>query len=578
MALRMIRTSARREYLILLVTAIASSIALLALMLAGRELIQELSEDRLPASAWSLLPLVVVIAAATAMLGTAAAVDVEVRWILAHLVERQATGGIVETAASVPLAEFESPAFQDHLQRSLRQSVHQPWEITLAVSQLASAAAGGTAIAIVLATVQPFLIPGVLIAGIPLAFAATRNSQALYDAVHAITPLNREREYLQGVLTGRDEAKEVRAFGAAGYLRGRFDDRYRRELASLRAVSRLRAQRSLVAGLGATAITVAVLATLIVLTIQGRVDLADAAIGAVAVQQLAMRVRGVNSAISSIQEASLFLEDYQAFVARGERDEPRPLQGVREVTSSAVDLTDVWFTYPGSDSPALRGVDLTIERGQVVALVGPNGSGKTTIAKLVCGLYEPQRGHVTWGDGTPPRVGVVYQDFMRYELTAQDNIALGDTERIDDIGHVEASARIANANGFLADLPDGYATWLSPAYEGGTDLSVGQWQRVAMARALFREAPIVVLDEPTAALDPSAEHDLIAGTKRMLADKTVLVISHRFANVVDADQIHVLEQGRVVESGTHGELMELDGRYAEMFRLQASTFGVRADD
>jgi ATP-binding cassette subfamily B protein len=173
---------------------------------------------------------------------------------------------------------------------------------------------------------------------------------------------------------------------------------------------------------------------------------------------------------------------------------------------------------------------------------------------------------------------VIFQDFMRYEMTARDNITLGDATRAADDGHLATSARAASADDFLAALPKGYDTWLSPSYEGGTDLSVGQWQRVAMARALFRDSPVLVLDEPTAALDPGAERDLIAATKRLFTDKAVLVISHRFANVLDADRIHVLDQGRVVESGTHDELMSLGGRYAEMYHLQASTFGVEAHD
>jgi ATP-binding cassette subfamily B protein len=579
MAVRMIRASASHEWHLLLGTALVSGLALTFLLLSGRELVQALSTDAQAEPTWSVLPLVIAVGVATALLGAATAVDTEVRWMLAHLVERQATEGIVRTSASVPLAEFESPEFQDHLQRSLHESVHQPWQLTQAVSQLAGAVTGGIALTVVLATVEPWLIPAVLLAGLPLTYAVSRNSQALYDAVAAITPLNRERRYLQDVLTGRDEAKEIRTFGSASYLQARYDDRYRRELAALRKVSRLRARRSLIAGIGASVILVAVLAALIALTIEGRVELADAAVGAVAVQQLAVRVRGVSSALSTIQEASLFLEDYADFLARERhhdavhKDEaPNNERGVAKVQ-----LDDVWFTYPGAAEAAVQGVDLVLEPGQLVALVGPNGSGKTTVAKLVCGLYEPERGTVVWGGGGIPRIGVVYQDFVHYEFTAQDNIGLGDTARIDDRDHMVASAKSAQADEFLAALPHGYDSWLSPSFEGGTDLSVGQWQRVALARALFREAPVLVLDEPTAALDPSAERDLIQQTKQMFADRAVLVISHRFANIVGADRIHVLDEGRVVETGTHDELVALGGRYAEMYRLQAASLAGNVD-
>lgn len=574
MAVRMVRTGARREFAIVVAAAVISGLALIVVLFCGRQLIVQLSPDAAPDSVWSPLLLVVILGIGAATIGITSAIDTEVRWILAHLVERQAAAGIVTTATVVPLAEFESPEFQDHLQRSLRQSVHQPWEITQAVSQLMVALCGCLAISIVLATVQPLLIPAVVLVGAPLAFATTRNSEALYEAVRAVTSLTRERQYLQDILTGRDQAKEIRAFEAADQLRGRYADRYDQELAALRRVSRLRARRSLLAGIAAMLLTVGVLAALIVLSIRGRVSVADAAVGAVAVQQLAMRLRGVNLAVSSIQEASLFLDDYADFLARGDQGATGPVGRPPAVTepSAAVQMHDVWFSYPGADGPALRGVDLTIDRGRLVALVGANGSGKTTIAKLVCGLYQPERGQVCWDTGARPRAGVIFQDFVRYEFTARDNVALGDLARADDDPLVVGHAKAARVHEFLAALPFGYDTWLSPSFEGGTDLSVGQWQRVAMARALFREAPLLVLDEPTAALDPAAERDLITATKRMFADKAVLVISHRLATVAHADVIHVLDGGRIVESGSHGDLMAQRGRYAEMYRLQTSSF------
>ena len=581
LATRMIRSSAPREYRMLLVAAASSSLALLALMIAGRELIAGLSGDQPRQDASSLIPVLVVLGVAMAVTAVAHVVQTEVGWLLGFLVEQEATGSLVHSAASVPLAEFESPEFQDHLQRSLRQAVHRPWEITQAVAQVATALMASTAIVIVLFAVQVWLVPAVLLVGVPMAIAATRNSRALYDAYHAITPISRERQYLQDILTGRDEAKEVRAFGTAEYLRSRFHEIYCREIEALRTVARMRARRARLAGLAATAITVSVLVVLVVLSVEGRLSLADAAIGAVAVQQLAMRVRGINTAVGSIQEASLFLEDYSDFLARANRQERRVAvdsDATPRLTEAAVEIDDVWFTYPGAETPALRGVSLSIAPGEVVALVGANGSGKTTIAKLVCHLYEPQQGTVGWGWGGSPRVGVIFQDFMRYELSAGENIALGDTERVKDEDHVVASARAANADEFLAELPQGYATRLSPSFESGTDLSVGQWQRVAMARALFREAPLLVLDEPTASLDPSAERELIDSTKQMFAEKAVLVISHRFANVIDADRIYVLDDGQVVESGSHADLMAAGGRYAEMYRVQASTFGMNIRD
>jgi ATP-binding cassette subfamily B protein len=226
-------------------------------------------------------------------------------------------------------------------------------------------------------------------------------------------------------------------------------------------------------------------------------------------------------------------------------------------------------------------VSLTVRAGEVVALVGENGSGKTTLAKLLAGLYQPETGQVRW-DGVdiatvdPEQlrrsIAVIFQDFVRFHLTARDNVAFGRVEAADDEPGIRAAARQAGAEEFLAALPKGYDTLLGPQFEGGTDLSVGQWQRVALARAFFREAPFVVLDEPTAALDSRAEHELFERIRTLLAGRTVLLISHRFSSVRTADRIYVLEAGRVVETGTHEELMRSRGLYAELFSLQAAAY------
>jgi len=246
-----------------------------------------------------------------------------------------------------------------------------------------------------------------------------------------------------------------------------------------------------------------------------------------------------------------------------------------------IEAEEVTFSYPGSDRVALRSVSLRIEPGEVVALVGGNGSGKTTLAKLLAGLYLPSEGRVCW-DGRDTRevdrsellshTAVVFQDFIRYALSAGDNIALGRHELAFDTAGIVRAAEQAGADRDISGLPEGYATLLGPAFIDGTDLSTGQWQRVALARTFFRDAPLVILDEPTAALDAKAEHELFARIGELFADRSVLLISHRFSTVRSADRIYVLSEGYVVESGTHEELLALGGTYAELFTLQASPY------
>jgi ATP-binding cassette subfamily B protein len=340
---------------------------------------------------------------------------------------------------------------------------------------------------------------------------------------------------------------------------------------------------SAIGNLVAAAVIAGVLIGLLALTLDDHVALGSAAAAATAIALLGQRLTFLGYGVSNLMESAFFVDDFLSFIKATEELPPSPsgapVGGVADPVQIVVD--DVSFTYPAGSAPALRGVSLTIQPGEVVALVGANGSGKTTLAKLIAGLYLPDGGTVRWDglatadadrDALRARAAVVFQDFLRYVLPARENIGLGRHERLEDDAGIEAASVRAGADEDLSALPQGYATLLGPQFVGGTDLSVGQWQRVALARAFFRDAPLVILDEPTAALDARAEHQLFERLRELLAGRSVLLISHRFSSVRAADRIYVLHEGEVVEHGTHEELVDAAGLYAELFTLQAAAY------
>ncbi|HEY7565316.1 MAG TPA: ABC transporter ATP-binding protein, partial [Acidimicrobiia bacterium] len=311
----------------------------------------------------------------------------------------------------------------------------------------------------------------------------------------------------------------------------------------------------------------------------GQVTLAEAGVAIAGIAVVGARLAGAGWSASTLSEAGFYLDDFTEFLRLG--GVPSPRRNEAPPGFGRITAEDVRFTYPSADHPALHGISLHIDAGEVVALVGENGSGKSTLAKILAGLYRPETGRVLW-DGTDiatidqeafsELVAVIFQDFLRYHLSAADNIGLGRYQAASDRDAIADAARHSGADSFIDDLKHKYETLLGPEFLGGVDLSVGQWQRMALARAFFRNAPFVILDEPTAALDAKAEHELFERIRTLLSDRTVLLISHRFSSVRTADRIYVLHEGRVVEEGTHHDLLDLNGRYAEMFNLQAAAY------
>jgi ATP-binding cassette subfamily B protein len=580
-AVRLAWSAAPGELVLCGLLQVGSAVGVVLQLVLGRTILAAVVHDRGTKDLGDLLPALVGIAVVTALAAGVTAVLNERQRVLAALVERHVQGRIMDVVALVPLADFEDASFHDRLRRALVNASERSWQVSISIVQLLSALVTMLPLAVVLARIQPVVLPAVILAYLPLHLATTRNGRAYYEFNFWFTAEDRERTYLAGVLLSPAAAKEVRLFASEPWLRRRYEHIYDRRIGELRKLARRRTRRALLANAWSTLITMAGIAALVHWALSGRISPEEAGIAAVAVQQVGSRMRGLGSSAGTLHECSLFLGDVTTFLAQTlEPDPPSPKPPAPDgFDRLAVDHLS--FIYPGTDVRVLHDVSLEIGRTEVVAIVGANGSGKTTLAKLLCGLYEPTAGQVLW-DGVDAttfepgslrrRTAAAFQDFVRYELSGRMNIGLGDIAQMDDAEAIERAARAAGADELLARLPDGYDTRLSRAYKDGADLSIGEWQRVALARAFLRDAPFLVLDEPTASLDPHAERELFEAMRQLQRDRAVLLISHRFSSVRSADRIYVLDHGAVIESGTHLSLMEQGGRYAEMFTLQAAAY------
>lgn len=332
--------------------------------------------------------------------------------------------------------------------------------------------------------------------------------------------------------------------------------------------------------LGALA-TGAAYAALIGLLLAGRMDIAVGGAAAYAISTGINALTQVAFSVNHMYEQGLYFGDYESFCALATaRSEPLD-QPAAPAGFETLSLEGVTFTYPGAARPAVAGVSLTIRRGQTIALVGENGSGKSTLAKLLAALYRPDSGVIAWDgvdlagrdpDSVREHVAVVMQDPTNWPLSAAENITTGRHDRITTQAEIEAAADRGDAHGFISELPRQYRTLLSRHFNDGAELSGGQWQRLAIARAFFRDAPLLICDEPTANLDARAEHAVYGRLRELAAGRTVVLITHRMASVREVDRIYVLDHGRLVEEGTHEELFAAGGLYAQLYALQATAY------
>jgi ATP-binding cassette subfamily B protein len=580
-SLKLVWSAGRNTFLLTSTLQLISAVGVAVQLFVAQAVFSAVLGNGGKADLATLAPPLIALVAVTVTLDLARAIQAEQSRVLGELVGRRATDRVLDVSTRIDLLAFESPEFYDRLQRARAQGQFRALQTVNGLLGIVGSLGTAVAIVLALAAMQPLLLPFVLIGYVPLWVVASLNTRDLYHYTRGMTPNDRQRNYLQNVLMGRNAAKEVRAFNLAGFLRARYDRLYDERVAELRQLAKRRTVRSLLGSLTSSLVTVGTIAVLSWLYVSDRMSLAAVGAAVFGLYQLANQLRGLHMSATSLYEATLFIRDYSSFltlepaVEADEGTRPAP-HGFERLS-----VENVAFTYPESPRPAVDGVSLEIKRGEVVALVGENGSGKTTLAKMLAGLYRPDSGRILWddvdlaevdADELRQSVAVIFQDFERYLLPARENVGLGRKERIGDVESIIEAAARADADEFLAGLPEGYETMLGREFSGGFDLSIGQWQRVALARAFFRDAPFVILDEPTASLDARAESRLFERMRELLEGRSVVLISHRFSSVRSADRIYVLHDGRVVEHGTHDELMAEDGLYAELFSLQARAY------
>jgi ATP-binding cassette, subfamily B, bacterial len=538
--------------------------------------------DRTDGSVGDALAPLIGLVAAGALASFVGAFQTQAQRLLGQQVRRDTLDSTLGVTTAVDLETFESPEFFDDLQRVQTNALLQPLTMSTGLMTTLGGILGALGLAIALLAIEPLVVPLLLAAALPLWLVARKTGRLEFDFNVDQTPGERLRFYLVATLIGRDEAKELRAFGLGETLRDRWEKSYEVYLGDLRTHVRRRLLLALGGTFATVVVTVGAFALLVSFVISDRMSLADAGAAVLAIRLLGTRIEYIFKGVTALFESSLFLEDLHRFLARAPA-EPEPSgdgAGLRRSFEELV-VDDVHFRYPESEGEALRGVSLRIRAGEVVALVGENGSGKTTLAKLLSALFTPTGGRILW-DGEDVRsldrralrrqIGVIFQDFVRYQLTARENIGFGRAEAVDDVEAIAEAARQAGADHYLEGLPEGYETMLGKEFTGGYDLSIGQWQRIALARAFFRRAQLLVLDEPTASLDARAENELFEYVQALAHGRSVLLISHRFSTVKSADRIYVLHEGEIVEEGTHDELVANGGRYAELFELQASAY------
>ena len=495
-------------------------------------------------------------------------------------VELEAERRLLNKASKVDLGHFDNSDWFDKLARAKRDVSWRPGDLTWSVMGLSGNIVSIILMAGLLASLHYLLVVLALSAAILSVILERRVTARMYKYFYKETPEEREREYISNLLAQPKTTKEIRAYVLADYLLGRHRKLSEDLFKQRQEMYKSGANISMLTGL-VTGTTLALAYVFIAL----RADTISPG-GVVLIIGAFTSVSGTLGQISStfvaVDQHTTFLDDYFSFLAI------KPLVPVPDITtpvptdlSAGIEFKDIEFTYPGGTEPAVSGLNLHIRNGELVAIVGENGAGKSTLVRLLLRFYDPDKGSVKVGgidlketnpDELRDRIGVLFQDYASYELSVRENVLMGRPNGKEDDEKVIEALKNARSEWLLKKMPNGLDSKVGRLFEGGHDLSGGEWQRLALARIMYRNADIWILDEPTSSLDPEAEAAIFAELKENLKGRIGIVISHRFSTVRIADRIAVIDDGHVTELGTHEELLKSDGRYARLFEIQAAGY------